>query len=103
MAHTPDVGNDPWGRALAAIRPQLAPALFAAYLAPTALESAEPRGEVVVRAADDFAAEKVVRTWGDALLGALRTELGETTTLRVNRFRVGDPGSLPGAHEAAAR
>jgi hypothetical protein len=81
--------DDAWGRARAALRPQLSTALFAAYLAPTTLESAAG-GDVVVRAADDFAAEKVVRVWGDALLAALRAELGDQATLQVNRFRVGD-------------
>jgi hypothetical protein len=82
--------DDVWGRARAAVRADVSPALFAAYLAPTELEAAPRDGEVVVRAADDFAAEKVVRSWGDALLAALRAELGEGTTLRVNRFRAGD-------------
>jgi hypothetical protein len=83
--------DDPWTRAVAGIRDAVPPALYAAYLADTALDAIAPEGEVVVRAADDFAAEKVVRSWGDALLGALRLELGEAATLRVNRFRVGDP------------
>jgi hypothetical protein len=82
--------DDAWGRAIAAVRPDVPPALFAAYLAPTALESVASDGGVVVRAADDFAAEKVARTWGGELLAALRAELGSEATLRIHRFHVGD-------------
>lgn len=88
----PVVPDDVWGRALAAVRPDVAPALFAAYLLPTTLEAIGDGGAVVVRAADDFAAEKVVRTWGEPLVRALQRELGPGATLQIHRFRAGDAG-----------
>jgi hypothetical protein len=76
-----------WGRALAAVRDQVQPpALFGTYLASAELERVDG-DTVVVRAVDEFHAEKLVRGWGAELCAALAAELRAPTTLVVGRFR----------------
>ncbi|HEY0779888.1 MAG TPA: hypothetical protein VGD56_18125, partial [Gemmatirosa sp.] len=92
--------DDLWGRALAAVQDQVRPAaLFGTYLASAQLERVD--GDVVVvRAIDDFHAEKLVRTWGAELCTRLSAELGRPMTLVAGRFRC--EGRTPAGPDASA-
>lgn len=81
--------DDLWGRALAAIRPEVEPPfVFRTYLASCTLDSVD--GDAVrVRAVDDFHAEKVARSWGERLRGLVSAELGRPSALYVGNFRCG--------------
>ena len=79
--------DDLWGRALAAVRDHVQPAaLFRTYLASAQLERVDG-DTIVVRALDDFHAEKLVRAWGAELCTHLGAEVGRPVTLVVGRFR----------------
>lgn len=94
--------DDVWGRALAAVREQVVPAaLFATYLASAQLERVDDDA-VVLRAVDDFHAEKLVRGWGDVLRGLLSVELQRPVSLVVGRFRCARPDGAPGPDLLAA-
>ena len=92
--------DDLWGRALAAVRDRVQPpALFVTYLASARLERVD--GDVVVvRAIDDFHAEKLVRTWGTELCAHLGAELERPVTLVAGRFRC--EGGMPAGPDVAA-
>lgn len=99
------LSDDLWGRALAAVRDRVQPpALFATYLASATLERVDG-DTVVVRAVDDFHAEKLVRAWGRDLCASLAAELGRPATLAVGRFRcssVPEDGAQDGVEDGGA-